>query len=68
MKSGDEHPHSLVEAFLLDFEGNLYGERARVEFAARLRPELKFDSVDALVAQMREDVAEARRVLASSRS
>ena len=56
---------SLLEAFLMDFEGDLYGERARVEFLAHLRPELKFDSVDALVTQMREDVAEARRVLAS---
>ena len=52
-----------MEAFLLDFDGDLYGESARVQFIRRLRPELKFDSVDALVAQMRADVEEARRVL-----
>jgi riboflavin kinase/FMN adenylyltransferase len=55
---------SLVEAFLLDWSGDLYGERARVQFVAHLRPELKFDSVEALVAQMQGDVAETRVVLA----
>jgi len=59
---------SLVEAFLMDFDGDLYGERARVQFLAHLRPELKFDSVDALVAQMHQDVADARRVLAATTS
>jgi riboflavin kinase/FMN adenylyltransferase len=59
----DDAPASLVEAFLLDFVGDLYGEAARVQFIRRLRPELKFDSVDALVAQMQADVAEARTVL-----
>ena len=48
--------------------GDLYGERARVQFVAHLRPELKFDSVDALVAQMHLDVADARRVLAATTS
>jgi len=57
---------SLVEAFLMDFDGDLYGERARVQFLAHLRPELKFDGVDALVTQMHQDVTEARRVLAAS--
>lgn len=56
-------PASLVEAFLLDFSGDLYGEQARVRFVKMLRPELKFDSVDALVAKMKADVAEARVVL-----
>jgi riboflavin kinase/FMN adenylyltransferase len=56
---------SLVEAFLMDWNGDLYGEAARVQFVARLRAELKFDGVDALVAQMHGDVAEARRVLAA---
>jgi riboflavin kinase/FMN adenylyltransferase len=59
----DDAPASLVEAFVLDFSGDLYGESARVQFIRRLRPELKFDSVDALVVQMRADVEEARRVL-----
>lgn len=55
---------SLVEAYLIDFRGNLYGERARLQFVRHLRPELKFDSVEALVAHMRDDVRLARRVLA----
>ena len=46
----------LVEAFLLDFAGDLYGEEARVSFVARLRDEVAFDAVDALVAQMDRDV------------
>lgn len=49
-----------VEAYLLDFEGDLYGEQARLRFAARLRDEERFPSVDALVAQMRDDVARTR--------
>jgi riboflavin kinase/FMN adenylyltransferase len=57
---------SLVEAFIMDFEGDLYGEQARVQFVAHLRPELKFDAVEALVTQMHADVAEARRVLAAA--
>ncbi|MPY95241.1 MAG: bifunctional riboflavin kinase/FAD synthetase [Acidimicrobiia bacterium] len=58
-----EEGELLVEAFLLDFAGDLYGQRARVQFVARLRPEVKFDSVDELVAQMHLDVAEARHRL-----
>lgn len=54
---------SLLEAHLLDFDGDLYGEPARVRFAARLRSEERFDSVDALAVQMSRDCEEARRVL-----
>jgi riboflavin kinase/FMN adenylyltransferase len=54
----------LVEAYLLYFEGDLYGEAGRVSFVHRLRDEVQFDSVDALIAQMRRDVAETERVLA----
>ena len=46
----------LVEAFLLDFDGDLYGEPARLSFVHRLRDELAFESVDALVSQMGRDV------------
>jgi riboflavin kinase/FMN adenylyltransferase len=53
----------LVEAYLLHFEGDLYGEEGRVSFVDRLRDERQFDSVDALIAQMHDDVAEAERVL-----
>ena len=59
---------SLLEAHLLDFEGDLYDEPARVRFVARLRDELRFDSVDDLVRQMAADVDEARAVLGWSRS
>ena len=59
---------SLLEAHLLDFEGDLYGEAARVRFVARLRAEVRFDSVDALLRQMALDVDETREVLGWSRS
>jgi riboflavin kinase/FMN adenylyltransferase len=54
----------LVEAHLLDFSGDLYGEPARLSFTHRLRDEMAFDSVDALVAQMGRDVDRARSLLA----
>jgi riboflavin kinase/FMN adenylyltransferase len=57
----------LVEAFLLDFDGDLYGEHSRVSFVSRLRDDQKFDSVDALVAQMHRDVADAEKVLSANR-
>jgi riboflavin kinase / FMN adenylyltransferase len=56
----------LVEAYLLHFDGDLYGEPSRVSFAHRLRDELRFDSVDQLIAQMREDVARAEQLLAAA--
>ena len=52
---------SRVEAYLLDFDGDLYGERIELRFTARLRATERFDSLEALVAQMHADVAEARR-------
>jgi riboflavin kinase/FMN adenylyltransferase len=55
----------LVEAYLLDFTGDLYGEEAKVTFVDRLRDELAFDSVDELVDQMGRDVATARERLAT---
>jgi riboflavin kinase / FMN adenylyltransferase len=61
----DDQPYSLLEAFLIDFSGDLYGEAARVQFVERLRPEAKFDSLDALVAQMSRDVENARLLLAA---
>lgn len=54
----------LVEVFVLDFDGDLYDQVIEVQFVKRLREEMKFDSVDALIAQMKRDVAETRRVLA----
>jgi riboflavin kinase/FMN adenylyltransferase len=52
-----------VEAFVLDFDGDLYGEALGVEFVERLRGMEKFDDVDALVAQMTEDVVRTRSVI-----
>jgi riboflavin kinase/FMN adenylyltransferase len=52
----------LIEAYLLDFEGDLYGQELRIDFLTRLRGERRFDSVDALVAQMARDVDEAGAV------
>lgn len=54
-----------LETFLFDFEGDLYGAHLSVALVAFLRPEARFDSVDALVAQMREDCARARTALAA---
>lgn len=54
----------LVEAFLLDFSGDLYGEPARLSFVAHLRDEVAFDTSDALVRQIERDVSETRARLA----
>lgn len=53
----------LVEAYLLDFEGDLYGQTLRVAFVERMRGEKRFDSVEALVDQMTRDVEQARATL-----
>ncbi len=53
----------VLEVYLLDFSGDLYGETARVSFVAHLREERRFDSTEALVAQMTDDVAAARAAL-----
>jgi len=55
----------LVETYLIDFDGDLYGEILRVAFLARLRGERRFPSAEELVEQMHRDVAEAREVCAS---
>ena len=54
-----------VEAYLLDFDGDLYGREIGVEFVQRLRSMHRFDSIEALIAQMARDVAATREVLAS---
>jgi len=77
--SGDVHPcainlgrrptfyehadHSLLEAHLLDFDDDLYGETARVRFTHFLRSERKFDGVESLIAQLKHDIDHARTSL-----
>lgn len=64
----DETPaeRPQVEALLLDFAGDLYGQFLELEFVARLREERRFDGVEALSAQIALDVEDARRVLTES--
>ena len=50
-----------VEAHILDFDDDIYGEDVRLEFVRRIRPEMKFSGLDALKAQIAADVAEVRR-------
>lgn len=54
-----------IEAHLLDFDRDIYGERIELSFEQRLRPEQKFSSLDALVKQIQADIAAARRSLKS---
>ncbi len=54
----------LLETFVFDFSGDLYGEECTVSFFGFLRGEVKFDGLDALTAQMQRDDAEARALLA----
>jgi riboflavin kinase / FMN adenylyltransferase len=56
----------LLEVFLFDFKGDLYGTTLDVAFIAFIREELKFDSIDALVRQMDDDSARARAALAAA--
>jgi riboflavin kinase / FMN adenylyltransferase len=52
----------LVEAHLIGFDGDLYGEQLRIAFLERMRGEKRFDSVDALVEQMQRDVVQAAEI------
>jgi riboflavin kinase/FMN adenylyltransferase len=56
-------PKELLEAFLFDFEGDLYGHEIEVALHAYLRPEARFEGMEALQAQMARDEAEARAIL-----
>jgi riboflavin kinase/FMN adenylyltransferase len=53
----------LIEAYLLDFDGDLYGEELRLDFLERLRGERRFESPEALVEQMHRDVRRTREVV-----
>ena len=52
-----------LEAHLLDFERDLYGQEVKLEFVARLRDEIKFNSVESLIAQIRNDIHQTRKAL-----
>ena len=54
-----------LEVHLIDWDGDLYGREVEVQFADWLRPELKFDGPDALIAAIGNDVSHARQRLAS---
>jgi riboflavin kinase / FMN adenylyltransferase len=56
-------PKELLEPYFFDFAEDLYGQNIEVEFHAFIRPEAKFDDMDALMAQMQADCDEARRIL-----
>lgn len=62
-----DHGAPLLETFLFDFSGDLYGETCEVSFFGYLRGEEKFDGLEALVAQMTRDEAEARALLSGVR-
>ena len=58
---GENRPN--LETFLFDFNGDLYGQHLSIAFVDFLRPELKFDSLDALITQMEADCTKARAIL-----
>jgi riboflavin kinase / FMN adenylyltransferase len=61
----DDHLFT-IEVHILDFNKDIYNDPIRVNFIQRLRDEIKFDGIDALAAQIHEDVALAREILADS--
>jgi riboflavin kinase/FMN adenylyltransferase len=58
----------LLEVHVFDFSGDIYGRLIEVEFIAKLRDEIKFDSLEALMAQMKVDAAQARGLLSKVNS
>jgi riboflavin kinase/FMN adenylyltransferase len=61
-----DNGHRSIEAFLLDFSGDLYGETLGLSFVARLRGEQRFPNAAALIAQIEADTAAARRILCAA--
>jgi riboflavin kinase/FMN adenylyltransferase len=64
----DRESPVVLEAYLLDFSGDLYGQAARVSFVSRLRDEERYDSVEELVRQMANDVEATRAALGPVRA
>lgn len=61
-----QSPVPLMEAHLFDFDGDLYGKHLSVELIGYIRPEAKFDSLEALIAQIGVDARKARKILAQT--
>ena len=59
--------HQTIEVHLLDFNADLYGKNIQVQVARRLRDEQKFESIDALVTQIKEDEKETRKLISSGK-
>ncbi|MDA3101275.1 riboflavin kinase, partial [Staphylococcus pseudintermedius] len=57
-------PQAVIEVNIFDFTENIYGERVTIYWHHYIRPELKFDGIDPLVAQMNDDKARAKHLLA----
>jgi riboflavin kinase/FMN adenylyltransferase len=58
----EDHGERIVEAHVLDFTGDLYGQTLEIELIKRLRSERRFESAEELIAQMKEDIAQTRRL------
>ena len=61
-------PQRLVEVYVMDFSGNLYGKTLGVEFIKKVRDQEKFDGLDALIKQINQDVDDCRQVLEKDQS
>ena len=61
-----EQSNRVVEVFILDFQGDLYGQNLTIEFIDRIRGDMTFANPDDLIAQMKKDVAQAQEVLAGA--
>jgi riboflavin kinase/FMN adenylyltransferase len=59
----DELPGPVVEAHILDFDGELYGQEVKLEFIDRLRDEMRFSGPEALLGQIELDIAHTRGLL-----
>ena len=62
----DDQPMISVECHILDYDADLYGRDLRIDFVSRLRPEVKFDGVEALTAQLARDCRDARAAIAAA--
>ena len=56
--------HRTIEAYLFDFDGDLYDQQLKINFIEWLRPELKFETIDLMIAEIDKDVVRAKEILA----